>query len=185
MICAECGSEMRLTSEPLTEKFRGVDITVNGIKRWQCDHCGDNVMDVDVAEKFARAQIEEYAHMMGTLSPSEIFDLRKSLGLKQKDFEKLLGVSSPTVSRWESGAVQQSKPVDNLMRLIRDVPEARRYMLEKAGSAYKPEEYGSTLKKPLPSRSDKRSTLFTIISSPIYKKNNETRYSSPLAVEEA
>ena len=54
--------------------------------------------------------------------------MRSDLGLTQHEFESLLGVSKPTASRWENGASQQSITANNLMRLIRDVPEARKYL---------------------------------------------------------
>lgn len=135
---------MRFTSEPLTERYHDVDITVCGIERWQCDCCGDNVMTGEMAEKHARAVSDEYSRLMGLLPPSEIRALRKSLGLSQREFEKALGVSTPTVSRWETGAVLQAKPVDNLMRLMRDVPEAQRYMTERSG-AYASQTYTSEI----------------------------------------
>ena len=70
----------------------------------------------------------EYAKAHELLSPSEIRHLRSDLGLTQHDFESVLGVSKPTASRWENGASQQSITANTLMRLIRDVPEVRRYL---------------------------------------------------------
>ena len=132
MRCAECGSEMRFTSEPMREKYKGEEFVITGIGRWVCDECDNDLMKADEADRLGRKLVDAYATRKGLLLPSEIRGLRESLGMSQRDFEHLLGVSTPTVSRWETGAVQQSKPVDNLMRLIRDVPEARKHMLDKA-----------------------------------------------------
>lgn len=145
MRCTECGSEMRFTSEPIKEKYKGEELTVNGTSRWVCDKCGNDVMDASEADRLGRKLANAYATSNGLLSPDEIRELRKSLGMGQKDFERLLGVSSPTVSRWETGSVQQSKPVDNLMRVIRAVPEARRLLLEKAETQYKSSAYSTEI----------------------------------------
>ena len=85
-------------------------------------------MFASAATKLAHALACQYAKAHELLSPSDIKDLRSDLGLTQHEFESLLGVSKPTASRWENGASQQSITANTLMRLIRDVPEVRRYL---------------------------------------------------------
>lgn len=132
MRCLECGAEMRWTDEPITEEYRGENITVSGIGRYVCDQCGNDEMAAKDAERLARSLASEYAHARGLLSPDEIKEFRTSIGITQKEFERMVGVSSPTVSRWESGAMQQSKPVDNLIRAMRDHREVLYDSLERA-----------------------------------------------------
>lgn len=132
MRCLECGAEMQWTDAPMTEEYRGEHFTVNGIERYVCDNCGNDEMPIDAAEKLSRSLAKEYAHAHGLLSAEEIKALRNSIGLNQREFEKLLGVSSPTVSRWETGAMQQSRPVDKFMRILRDHPDALADALEMA-----------------------------------------------------
>lgn len=51
------------------------------------------------------------------MTPAEIREARKSLGLGQRDFARLLGYRAPTrVSEIETGA---KKPSDSVVRLIR------------------------------------------------------------------
>lgn len=140
MFCCECGSEMRFTSEPVTETFHGESFTVDGIERHVCDACGNDVMSADMATKLAAELARMYAEKTGMLAPGEIRDIRKKLGLTQTEFEKLVGVSSPTACRWERGSSLQSKSADLLLRLIRDVPDAARYLEREAGI---PERSGS------------------------------------------
>lgn len=123
---------MRFTSDPMTEVFKGRKFTVYGIERYVCDTCGNSEMSVQSAEKLSKNLAQQYAHAHGLLSPEEIKLARKSMGLTQKEFEKLIGVSSPTASRWESGAMQQSKPVDNLIRLLVKYPRAMQDAMERA-----------------------------------------------------
>ena len=132
MRCLECGAEMRHERGPVTESYRGEAFTVDGIDRWVCDACGNDEMTAAEAEKLARGLAGEYARAHGLLSPDEVRALRTSLGLRQKDFERLMGVSSPTASRWETGAVQQSVMANKLMTLLRDCPAAREQMFEMA-----------------------------------------------------
>ena len=53
--------------------------------------------------------------------------------MTQKEFESMLGVSSPSASRWESGKVPQSKPVDLLIRVARDIPGVAEYLVGESG----------------------------------------------------
>ena len=133
MFCCECGNEMRFTDEPITEQFRGETITVHGISRYVCDECGNDVMPASEATKLSMKLAEEYAKKMGLLAPEEIKEIRKSINLTQSEFERIVGVSSPTVCRWERGTSIQSKSTDLLLRLMRDIPGVSQYLKVKAG----------------------------------------------------
>lgn len=130
MRCLECGAEMRWAEGPVAETYRGEEFTVDGIGRWVCDACGNDEMTAAEAERLSRGLAREYARAHGLLSPEEVRALRASLGLTQREFERLMGVSSPTASRWETGAVQQSMTANRLMVLLRDCPEAVERLLE-------------------------------------------------------
>ena len=133
MFCCECGSEMRLTEEPITETFRGEEITVNGIERYVCDECGNDFMSASEASTLSMALAGEYARRAGLLTPSEIRAIRTSLGLTQSDFERMVGVSTPTACRWERGTSLQPRSTDLLLRAIRDVPGVAGYLKSISG----------------------------------------------------
>lgn len=133
MFCAECGHDMRLTSEPMRETFRGEEFVVDGIERYVCDECGEYSISPEMADRLTERLAREYAMRHGLLAPDEIRDVRKALGLRQSEFERVLGVSTPSASRWETGATRQSKPVDLLIRVARDVPGAAKYLSDMAG----------------------------------------------------
>lgn len=122
MLCVECGAAMRRTDEPITDVYKNEEITVEGIPHYKCDACGETVMDADALGKWAAAADEEYRKQHGLLTPADIAKLRKSLGMTQAEFQKVLGVKSPTVSRWETGAVIQTETANKLMVLMRNVP---------------------------------------------------------------
>lgn len=130
MVCLECGGDMVLSTEPLTEMYKGEEITVSGLEYFICSNCGEVVMSAEMADKQAREMARVYASRHALLSPAEITSLRKKLGLTQAQFESLIGVSRPTVCRWERGSSQQSETANILMRMIRDVPGAARYLMQ-------------------------------------------------------
>ncbi len=130
MICVECGSHMNKSTEPFEEVFHGRTITISGIEYYKCNQCGEIVFDAAEAEKYDKQIIDKHREIEGLLLPSEIKAIREKYGLKQQEFEKILGVSSPSVSRWETGKVIQSKPVDLLMRAYNDSPELMHNRME-------------------------------------------------------
>ncbi|MCF6413451.1 YgiT-type zinc finger protein [Collinsella ihumii] len=69
MRCTECGSEMRFTSEPMKEMYKGGEFTVAGMERWVCDKCGNDVMKADEADRLSRELADAYAVRKSLLTP--------------------------------------------------------------------------------------------------------------------
>lgn len=133
MICNVCGSEMIKCSDPIEEDFRGEELTISGIEHYKCSSCDEIVFDAVEGKKFDKALREQYAKNADLLSPGEIKAVRKKLGLNQQEFQRMLGVSSPSVSRWENGKVPQSKPVDLLIRAYDDSPRLAEERMRQLG----------------------------------------------------
>lgn len=123
MRCMDCGSEMRWTTERIVEEYRGVRVSAEGIGHFVCDGCGEYELDAKEAKKLSLQLASGFARAKGLLTPLEIRAIRKGLGLTQTQFEKILGVSTPTASRWETGAMVPSKSVCKLMMLLSANPE--------------------------------------------------------------
>ena len=128
MRCPECGGQMELSHAPITEEFRGEAITVRGVAHHECPECGEVAFDADSLDEWSTKIDDAYREMNGLLKPSEIREIRLSHDLSQKEFEAILGVSSPTVSRWETGKVCHTKSMDRLLRLLRKYPEEVRHL---------------------------------------------------------
>ncbi len=90
----------------------------------KCRACGELIFDLradDQISEALRAQLK-------LLGPSQIRQARKSLGLKQKELAELLGTAKATICRWETGALIQSRAMDNLLRLFFESEEVRRLL---------------------------------------------------------
>ncbi|MDI6843859.1 MAG: type II toxin-antitoxin system MqsA family antitoxin [Anaerosomatales bacterium] len=120
--CAECGGEVRLSTDPISVDVRGQSISVAGIEHGRCTVCGEEYLTLEASEELQKEAVRRSKAARGLLSPEEIRELRRSLGLSQAAFEKILGVGPKTVVRWEKGTVFQNATADRLMRLIAAEP---------------------------------------------------------------
>ena len=93
----------------------------------RCKNCGAIVMDDRANDQITDA----LRRQIGLLTPEQIRRNRESLGLKLRDFAARLGVGESTISRWETGAQIQQRPLDTLMRLCFAIPEARDALADK------------------------------------------------------
>lgn len=118
MFCPDCGCDMALSTEPITEEYRGEKIAVDGIEHYVCPECGEYAVGADESKRLARELVRKYAEARGLLTPEQVAAVRRKTGLSQGDFQEILGVSGVTVSRWETGKAQQSKMADNFLRII-------------------------------------------------------------------
>lgn len=130
--CHVCGGDAQLVREP-TEITIGHRSAMVPAERMRCGSCGSEFYlpgQMDGAQKLAAAQMRAAE---GLLEPEEIKAIRHSVGLTQPELEKLLGIGSKTVVRWERGTVFQNSATDALLRLVRDVPEAAAYLATSSG----------------------------------------------------
>lgn len=128
MFCDECGGKMHEVTGPLTEDYRGESFTVDDVRLYKCESCDNSMWPAAALDKVWDAETAEYARRHEMLRPADIKALRTSLGMTQKEFERMLGVSTPTCSRWENNTSQQSRSVDLLMHVAREVPGAADYL---------------------------------------------------------
>jgi putative zinc finger/helix-turn-helix YgiT family protein len=124
--CIECGQievrpaviayEVERNHDGKLYKLSIPDLRVN-----RCDHCGELYFDAAADEQIAAA-LRKRLHL---LPPDAIRRNIASLGLTQKELAERMGVAAETMSRWLSGAMIQSRAMDNLMRLYFGLPELR------------------------------------------------------------
>jgi len=92
-----------------------------------CRNCGEQVFggaEDDRIRDALRAEI-------GLLRPPEIQRHRAEFKLSQQELAEQLGVAKETISRWETGALMQSRAMDNLLRLFFTSEEVRRLLRQR------------------------------------------------------
>lgn len=103
----------------------------------RCGHCGELVFN-DLAEEQIRQALRS---QLCLLAPDEIRAARTALGLSPQALADRLGVAEATVARWESGALLQSRALNNLLRVFFALPEVRSVLLgENAAAFVSPQE---------------------------------------------
>jgi putative zinc finger/helix-turn-helix YgiT family protein len=124
--CPECGKKevrpatVRHTSN-VKHDGRIYVVEVPRLRIPRCRACGELVFDNDADEQIAAALREQ----LGLLSTEQIRVNREQLGLSQRDMAEQMGVAIETISRWENGALTQTRAMDRYLRVYFGVPAAR------------------------------------------------------------
>ncbi len=101
--CKLCES-LKTTQGPvvLTQKVKGVEVTIKVDAAW-CEKCQSDPQKLKKA--LTTLFNNAYREKEGLISTDAIRSLRKSMGLNQRDFARLLGLGEITVARYESGFI--------------------------------------------------------------------------------
>ncbi len=124
--CPECGKKtVHPATVPHTSQIkhdgRLYTVEIRKLRIPQCGACGELVFDNGADEQIARALREQLA----LLSGDQIRKNREDLGLSQRVMAEQLGVAVETISRWETGALTQTRAMDRYLRVYFGVPAAR------------------------------------------------------------
>jgi putative zinc finger/helix-turn-helix YgiT family protein len=132
--CPRCGAEsLKLVTIPyaieVKHEGRVHEVRIPKLRLPVCQQCGEKTFNTEVDDQINAALRRD----LKLLTPDQIRDAVRDLGLSQKEFAAVLGVAEATVSRWCTGTVIQSKAMDNLMRAFFSNP-ATRETLERIAS---------------------------------------------------
>lgn len=96
---------------------RAYEFTIDGLPVAKCQVCEEVEFTLETDDAISHALREK----LGLLQPAQIRGLRAGR-FTQQELADLLGTAPETISRWETGAVIQSRAMDKLLRLFMTVP---------------------------------------------------------------
>lgn len=101
---------------PNADRTRIVDTVTIRIPIERDEITGEEILTTEALDLIETAQ----ARYMGLLLPEEIRELRRNLGLTQREFGELLQVGEKTATRWENGRGRPSRSLNVLLCALRD-----------------------------------------------------------------
>lgn len=85
-----------------------------------CNDCGKMMFDRDLDQASMVKAYDHYREEMGLLLPEEIKEIRQKYNLSQASFAKVLGLGEKTITRYETGSLQDEAQ-NNLIYLMGNV----------------------------------------------------------------
>ncbi|MBI3757946.1 MAG: type II toxin-antitoxin system MqsA family antitoxin [Deltaproteobacteria bacterium] len=123
MHCAQCGKPgLTFRRQPEIFTYKGVTLQIDNYGVFACPICGEEYLDHVLIQE-TEPQIRNWQRQVdGLLTTEEIKAIRKKIGVSQAEFSRVLGGGPKSFAKYETGVVNQSAAMDQLLRLIRDVP---------------------------------------------------------------
>jgi hypothetical protein len=90
----------------------------------RCENCGEIYFGIDADTQINAALRDE----LGLLTPEQIRCNLVALKLNQKEAAERLGIAPETLSRWLTGAMIQSRAMDNLLRVFFGCTDVREHL---------------------------------------------------------
>lgn len=127
--CKNCGSEnIEAVKYSDTVDFRGLQLNVEDLEVTLCRSCRFKFENDEQSEK--NNEVKKSVYLIerdrirtseGLLSGPEIYEIRCSFGLAQRDAAALFGGGYNAFNKYESGEVLQSVAMDRLLRVARSI----------------------------------------------------------------
>lgn len=123
-LCPVCGYE-GIEKKTIVEtfKYKGKTKELKNYVVFECPDCGESFVDKKTMKKAEKILRDFHREVDGLLTSADIKRIRTSLGFTQKNFGLILGGGEKAFTKYESGTVTQSKPMDNLIRLLDKRPD--------------------------------------------------------------
>lgn len=140
-ICLSCMEEHEVKQVEIEEEnsFKGVNVSY--MARYEyCDNTEEYLTYDDSLETNDLAMKDAYRKKKGLLTSQEIIEIRKLYSVSQKDFSKILGWGSSTITRYENHQVQDGIH-DDVLKKVFDDPKWFLDLLERARGELRPKAY--------------------------------------------
>lgn len=124
MICPECGSanvRHEIREESYTYKGQTTSFLVEGE---YCQECGEAVLSREESQRLNKEMLAFNAAVnAGQFNPERIQNVRKRLGLDQKEAAAMFGGGVNAFSRYERGKIVPPQSLEVLFELVEKHPE--------------------------------------------------------------
>jgi len=124
-ICPVCGAG-ELKEKTIDERFtyKGREMTVPNYVIYECGTCEEALVEPATAKRAEKILKDFSRQIDGLLSSADIKRIRKKLAFTQEQMAEVCGGGLKGFARYESGQVIQSKGMDNLLRILDELPFA-------------------------------------------------------------
>ena len=121
--CSDCGNGvLKKGSKALSVEYKGKSFTIDQPGEY-CTACDEGIITgADMKETEKRVH-DMRAAVDGYLTSDEVREIRTRLGLTQHAAAEIFGGGPNAFSRYERGEVRQTRPLDQLLRLLDRHPE--------------------------------------------------------------
>jgi putative zinc finger/helix-turn-helix YgiT family protein len=118
-MCSTCGGAVRRSRENHRMLLVGDwGVTLEGVETSHCATCGERGVAIERLGPLMRGIAAAVVRKRGRLAAPEVTFLRKHLEYTGVRLAKALGVTGPTVSRWETDREPIGPSADRLLRAL-------------------------------------------------------------------
>ncbi len=122
--CPICGSgPLKATKNKEDLEYKGHILSLE-LTSYSCDVCHESFFDNEEMKANQKTVKDFHRSVDGLLTSDEIKKIRQKYGLSQREFARILGVGEKSFTKYELGLVGQSRGMDNLLRIIDEIPES-------------------------------------------------------------
>ena len=127
-ICPICGKgELRERKGEEEFGYKGKTKRISNYVTETCSYCNEEIVSKESLKRAGKELTEFKREVDGFLTPKQIKRIRENLGLTQELMAQYLGGGVKAFARYESGAVCQSRAMDNLLRILSKFPKMLDY----------------------------------------------------------
>jgi len=117
--CENCSTPLRIFREPHRYTIHADwAVTIEDAEVRRCPKCGHHEVVIPRPQALNRTIAAAVIRKQTRLAGPEMVFLRSQMGLTARALARVMGVVPESISRWETGALPVSPPVDRLLRTM-------------------------------------------------------------------
>lgn len=125
MKCPVCGAAHLVhDTRDVPYTYKGQQTTIPDVTGDHCPACGETVMDAESSDRFAVAVVAFQREINASyVDPTYILQVRRKLGLDQRDAAEIFGGGANAFSRYETGKTRPPVALVKLLKVLDRHPE--------------------------------------------------------------